>query len=132
MEGLKMSRGYFVEGGPFMWLLLFFLIAIIVISAKKGFDLFLRKTDDDYKLEKGINAILFFGFLSLICGILAQITGIYIALGEIIRATDISPQITMMGFRQSFTPTLFGLWILIIAAVSWFMLRSRYKSMIHS
>ena len=124
-----MNQGFFASGGPFMWLLLIFLVTIIGVALKKSYDLYLSKKEDGAKMERGINSILFFGILSLAFGILAQITGIYIALGEIIRATDISPEITMMGLRQSFTTTLFGLWILIIAAVLWFTLRSKYKSM---
>jgi len=125
-----MNQGFFASGGPFTWLLLIFLITIIAVALKKAYDLYLSKKEDGAKMERGINSILFFGILSLAFGVLAQITGIYMALGEIIRATDISPEITMMGLRQSFTTTLFGLWILIIAAVLWFTLRSRYKSVI--
>lgn len=122
-----METNILIAGGPAMWLLLIFAITIVALTVKKSIDLFGMPTKQSANLDKGLNAIIYFGGLSLVFGILGQISGIYNALVAISKASDISPQIIFMGFSQSFLSTLFGLWILIFSSIFWFVLRARYK-----
>ena len=68
--------------------------------------------------------ILFWGALCAVLGFLGQYTGIYNALGAIIRATEIDPRVCAEGFRQSFSTTLAGLGVLVGSAIAWFVLRA--------
>ncbi len=114
-------------GGPLMWPLILMALIILVLTIKKFYELFLKTENPLYELEYGINAILFWGVISAVFGILAQWTGIYNALSEIIKADDVSFGIMVRGYQVSFITSLFGLQICIVAGVFWFLLRWRYK-----
>lgn len=120
------------EGGPFMILILIIMVGIIVLSVKKIIDLFIKKVEITNKHESGINAILFWGSICALLGILGQITGLYLAIDAISKASDVSPQIILMGVKVSFNSTLFGLWVLFFSSIIWFVLRVRYKQIITS
>lgn len=121
---------YIRLGGPYMYLIAIIALANLVLIIKKGIDLFFRSDREPAKLERGINAIMFWGALAVPLGYLAYHHGIFAALTEIIVATDISPQIVMMGYQQALIP-IFGGWItLVVSAVCWFVLRWRYNALI--
>lgn len=112
-----------------MWPLLILALTIIGLSIKKALDLFVNKNLDLSQKEMGLNAILFWGVIAGSLGITAQMLGIYMALTEIIKAADVSPAIIITGYQMSFITTLFGLYIFIIAAILWFLLRWKYKTL---
>ena len=117
----------FFEGGPFMWPLLAFAIAIVVLTVKKLPAAFGGREADQVDREGGINAILFWGSMSLVTGFLAHYTGIYSAMQAISRASDISPAVMARGYAQSLVPILTGLLICVASAVAWFVLRWRCR-----
>ncbi len=119
---------YFIRSmGPFGILEIVLLAVIAVLAVKKSIDLFGRGDLDAAELEKGLHAILFWGVIALVAGVLGQVSGIYRALNVIIRATEIDPKIVAMGFAESFTTTIFGLALFLVSAVVWFILFARYK-----
>ena len=117
----------FFEGGPFMWPLLAFAIAIMVLIVKKAPAAFGGREADQVDRESGVNAILFWGCMSLLTGFLAHYTGIYNAMLAISRAGDISPAVMARGYAQSLVPILTGLLICVASAVAWFVLRWRCR-----
>lgn len=117
----------FVIGGPFMWLLLLFSLAILYLTIKKGIDIFIKKEQTPGKQNEGVNGILFWGILSVICGFLSHYSGIYLAVNEIRKAADISPQLILEGFASSLIAIIAGMWIFIISAIIWYV----YKAKIH-
>ncbi|MFC1484005.1 MotA/TolQ/ExbB proton channel family protein [Candidatus Neomarinimicrobiota bacterium] len=114
-------------GGPFMWLLLIIAVGILALAIRKGYDLFGGAEKDTALLERGINAIIFWGILSAVVGWLGQLSGIYRSIQVIIHAEAISPPVIAQGFAISFLTTLFGLWIFLVAGIVWFVFRARYK-----
>jgi len=118
------------EGGPFMILLVIIMIGLLILSVKKFYDLYINKNQIDRQNESGINAILFWGSISALLGVLGQLSGLYLSISAIAMATDISPKIVLMGLKISFNSTLFGLWILFFSSIIWFALRARYKKLI--
>lgn len=117
------------QGGIFMVPLLLIGVAILVISAKKISDLYFRKGLTHAQLEKGINAIIFWGFFGIILGLFAHFSGIYTAMVAISQAADISPKIVAIGYAVSLTTILTGLFIFMISAILWLVFRSRYKKL---
>lgn len=113
--------------GPFGFLMIIISVVIAALAIKKAADLFARKGLAPADLERGLHAILFWGVIAAVLGFLGQISGIYNALNAIVRATEISPRVIYMGFAESFTTTLYGLWVLLLSAVVWFVLFTRYK-----
>ncbi len=119
---------YFIRSmGPFGILEIILLIVIAVLAIKKAVDLFFRARLDAAALKSGLHAILFWGVIAAVLGVLGQVSGIYRALNVIVNAKEIDPKIVAMGFAESFTTTIFGLALLVVAAVIWFALFARYK-----
>lgn len=119
----------FIKGGVFMWPLLLLAIAVAVLSIKKIFELFIQRGLTKIQLESGVNAILFWGGISAVIGLLGSFSGIFIAAGYLAKASDISPAIVWAGIQVALITTIFGLIIFIIAGILWFILRSRYKKL---
>jgi len=118
---------FFYSGGPVMWLLLLLFILILGLSVKKTIDLFSKSELNHALLEKGINAIIFWGAFSVVIGFFAHFLGIYEAMIAISRANDISPAIVSMGYSMSLITILAGLFIFLVSALLWFFFRWRLK-----
>lgn len=101
-------------------LLLTLVIGGLIVTALIGH----RKRD----VSGHVFAILFWGFTAAVLGFLGQCAGLYNALVAISGATDISPQVIGQGFAQSFTTTLWGGGLLIVAGLAWFGLRFGLKA----
>jgi len=121
---------FFHQGGIFMWPLLVLVIVIVVLSIKKAIAVFLKADDDIERHEIGINAIIFWGGISAVIGFFAHHSGVIIAMNAIKNANDISPAIVAHGYHSSLTIVITGLSILLISAISWFILRWRYKNLL--
>jgi biopolymer transport protein ExbB/TolQ len=115
----------FVTGGPYMVLLLVLAVVVLVLSAKKVFDLFFRSDRDPENMARGLDAILFWGCISAVLGFLGQFTAGYISLMIIRSAEIVNPALVAEGIAVSLISTVFGLFILIGSALIWFGLRCR-------
>lgn len=123
---------FIAESGPFMVLLLIISVGLIILMIKKIVDIFVTKKELGTQDESSINAILFWGCISALLGILGQLTGLYLAIGAIAMAKDISPQIVLIGLKISFNTTLYGLWVLLLSSVVWFVLKVRFRKLAES
>ena len=121
---------YIKQMGPFGYLMIIISVVIVALAIKKAIDLFAGKERSAAELERGLHAILFWGVIASVLGVLGQISGIYHALNAIVRATEISPRVICMGFAESFTTTIYGLWTLFLSAIIWFALFTRYKRLV--
>lgn len=119
----------FYEGGFFMWFLLIFAIVVLVLTIKKFIELFIKKETQSNLLEKGVNAIIFWGGFCAVMGFFAHFTGIFLAMEEIYRAHDISPAIVAKGYSMSLITVLFGLLIFMFSAIVWFVYRWKVKQL---
>lgn len=117
------------QGGILMLPLLLIGAAVLVISAKKVNDLYVKKGLPGAQLEKGINAIIFWGIFGIILGFFGHFLGLYNAMTAISKAKNISPAIVAMGYAMSITTILAGLFIFMISAILWLVFRARYKKL---
>jgi biopolymer transport protein ExbB/TolQ len=122
--------GYFFRSmGIFLFPMVILAAVIAVLTVRKAADLWVRKDLSPARLSAGLHAIIFWGAVSAVLGVLGQYTGMYNALGVISRAREISPGLVAQGFAESFTTTIFGLAILMFSAIAWFILLGRLKKL---
>ena len=74
-----------------------------------------------------MHAIIFWGGITAAVGFLGQISGTYNAMNAIARAEQINPSLVAMGFAESLTTTIYGLDVLIVSALIWFILLNRCR-----
>ena len=122
----------FIKGGFFMWPLLILGFIIVILTINKGIALFIRKESDIVKHEIGINSILFWGIVSLAFAIFAHHYGVVMAMNATASAHDITPAIVAKGYFVSLITMVFGLIIVLVSALCWFLLRWQYRKLTSS
>ena len=113
---------FFQKCGPYGWLLLAMTVTNTVLFILTVMKLLGDRERPVPGLQHRLNAILFWGVIAAVTGLLGQYHGIYNALNAIMRATEISPSVIAMGFAESFTTTLWGLVLCVVSAVVWMLL----------
>ena len=119
----------FMQGGIFMWFILIFAVVNLVLTIKKVIQLFGGTDSSPKQAESGINAILFWGSMSVVVGFYAHFLGLFFAMQAISQAGDVSPAIVAKGFGVSLIPVLFGLVVFFFSALVWFLFRWRLKKL---
>jgi len=119
----------FMAGGPFMWFLLVLLFVIIGLGVSNAMQVFGKKTRSKIQIENGINSILFWGVFSAVIGFFAHFLGLYQAFTSIMAAADINPAIIGGGYAVSLITVLFGMFIFMISALIWFVLKTRFAQL---
>ncbi len=116
-------------GLEFMVPLSLMALSIIVLSLRKGYDLFNPSGVSLAGTWQGLDWILYLGSFAFFWGILGHAIGIYAALQAIEAAGNISPAILAGGLKIAMIVPLYGLIILLGASIVWFLLRMRCKQM---
>ncbi len=111
------------EMGFYFWPLALIAVAVVGLAISSATRLRRAEPVDSATVEHTVNAVLFWGGVAAVVGILGQFHGIYQALKVISTAPAVSPPIIWGGLAVSFSSTLAGLAILLIAALLWAALR---------
>jgi hypothetical protein len=114
---------FFAEMGFYVWPLVLIALAIAGLSVRAWIQLRDASPETLGPIAHSVNAVLFWGCVAALVGVLGQFHGIYQALKFISAAPAISPPIIWGGLAVSFTSTLAGLSILLVAALLWSALR---------
>ncbi|MFC1543679.1 MotA/TolQ/ExbB proton channel family protein [Gemmatimonadota bacterium] len=119
--------GNLLAGGPVVLVQIVLLVLVVALIVKKAIHLYGGSPPSNEDSDRGLHAILFWGVFCSVLGVYGQLAGIYRALGAIAAATDISPAIIAQGLAMSFLPTLFGLVVMMLAGLAWFVLLGRTR-----
>jgi biopolymer transport protein ExbB/TolQ len=114
---------FFREMGFYFWPLTLIAIAVVGLALSAAARLRQAGPEESANVEHTINAVLFWGCVAAVVGILGQFHGIYQALKVISMAQAVAPPIIWGGLAVSFSSTLAGLAILLVAALLWAALR---------
>ncbi len=109
---------------------IFITLLIVVNLALAGWSLLSMLSSDQRPgpgVKRRIDAILFWGAIGAVAGVLGQVMGIYLALQAIRAAPEISPPVIMEGFSISFLTTIAGLFLLLGSGVVWMGLRALFS-----
>jgi uncharacterized membrane protein YsdA (DUF1294 family) len=115
---------HWLIGGPnFMTIIYILWIAVIAISLFILFKLN-KKEEQNRKLIRLNNTILFLGSFTFLFGFLGQAVGLYAAMEAIEAAGDVSPALMAGGFKVSLIAPLYGFLLLLISSIIWFVYRN--------
>ncbi len=99
-------------------------LAVGLLFVIRAIQIFGRSAREGHALETAIHAIPFWGFVTAIVGVLGQCSGLYNAANAIANAQEISPNVIAQGFAESLSTTIWGLTVLFLSAIGWFILRA--------
>ena len=97
---------------------------ILVLTLLNVVRLLLFKGRRAARLGASIDAILFWGGLTAVFGFLGQWVGLYRGANAIFDAPAVNPELVVLGFGESLGTSVFGMFVLVVAAFLWFALRA--------
>lgn len=115
-------------GGVFLYLQILILLLLVILAIQKFIRFFTKQDLARVPFHRSHHAILFLGIFSFVWGMFTQLVGLVMALNAIIEAADVSPQLIIMGLKNSFISPLFGLGTMLFSAVLWAILHAKYSS----
>ncbi|MDX1577185.1 MAG: MotA/TolQ/ExbB proton channel family protein [Gemmatimonadota bacterium] len=109
-----------------MWPLLLITLGILIQAWRAGAALFGRD-ETSPAVERRTGSILFWGFMAMLLGLVGTFVGIALIASHVSAAGAVSAPVAWGGIGVSLIPTLFGLIILFLAALLWYVLRGRFR-----
>jgi hypothetical protein len=108
----------FINGGPFMIVLLILAIVILFIAFK------------NFRQPYYTNGIMLLGIISVVVGIMATYIGVSNAFRAIQKASDINPLIVLEGLKIATIPSVTGGIIMLLSAGIWYYFVKRHNLLI--
>jgi len=109
------------------WPLAFSLVVVLSLALFSAYRLFRPEAAPDLRTKAFVDAILFWGAFAVIWGVLGTLIGITIAAQAIEAAGAVSTTLVWGGIKVALLTSLFGMLILVIAALIWFGLQLRWR-----
>ena len=97
MEAPSYFSQFFMWMGPYKWPMILVSSLVVILILKKAVELIIPALSRERKAS-GVNAILFWGAISMAFGIYVQTVSLWMALKDIMAAADI--------FKSTLTPRL--------------------------
>ena len=118
----------FYEGGPTFMSLVYLMWIMVFILAIRFIFLY-RGNKNPQKLKRTNDDILFFGSLAFLIGITGQMVGLIAAFDAVQRIIDVRiiPQALAGGLKVTFIAPVFGIVLLILSTIIWFVFRNLKK-----
>ena len=114
--------------GVMLWPILVLAIVVLVLIVVNTVRLARGRAGP--QVRSSINAILFWGVVTTILGFIGQWMGLYKgvqAIFEVAPRLGINPRAVGIGFAESLRTAILGVTVLIVAGVSWFLLRAWWR-----
>jgi hypothetical protein len=110
----------FLMGGKMMWPLALIGAGVLWLTARAASHIRHHRAAE---AELSLQAILFWGAMSVVLGMLGTAIGWIIATRAIALAGEVDARLLWAGFGVTLTTLTFGMLIFTIAALCWFVLR---------
>ena len=114
----------FKTGGPFMFPLTLIALVLVPITIRLVWKLSSNTLSTGRRGEIALQALPFWGAVSILIGLLGQAAGLYRALGIVAARGVASPRAIYIGLRESLVTTIFGFTICVLALLAWGVLRT--------
>lgn len=118
--------------GVMLWPMLVLLVLVLVLIVVTTVRLGLGRAGDQER--SNINAILFWGVVTAILGLIGLWLGLYRTAHVIIvdgPRLGICPEGIGIDFAEALRPSILGLSVLLVASVSWFLLGAWSRRIAH-
>ncbi len=114
---------FFRAGGPFMLPIagLGVLVLGLAVRARR------HRTSLSGGAERHRDAVLFWGVIAALIGLIGQFSGHYASLSRLADASAISPRLALLGIAAALSTSLFGFGVFALAAILWFALGARSR-----
>jgi hypothetical protein len=114
---------FFMESGPLIFPVLILAVVIVVLTLYNLVVLFSRERLAAGQRRRSIDAILFWGSVAAMLGFLQQWLGLNRMVRVVAERGIVNPQMVTYGFSESLLTPVTGMFVLVVAAFSWFFLR---------
>lgn len=114
--------------GPMLWPMMVLTAVVLVMSLVSALRLLRGRAGP--RVRSSINAILFWGVVTAVLGLLGQWMGLYKGTQVILRdgpRLGINPQAVGLGFAEALRTSILGVTVLIVSGVAWFLLQAWWR-----
>ena len=114
--------------GVMLWPMVVLAIVVLVLIVVNTVRL--ARGQVDPHVRSSVNAILFWGAVTTVLGFIGQWMGLYKGVQvifEVAPRLGINPRAVGIGFAESLRTAIFGVAVLLVAGVSWFLLRAWWR-----
>ena len=115
------------EMGFTRWPLAFSTVVIAVVTFYSAYRVFRPGAEADLRTKAWIDATLFWGGFAMIWGVLGTLVGITIAAQAVEASGSVSTALVWGGIKVALLTSLFGMLILVVASLIWFVLQFRWR-----
>jgi energy-converting hydrogenase Eha subunit E len=112
----------FRSGGVVMWPMLAVAVGILWVAVRTALRARQGAAESD-AVQRGLQAILFWGVMSVVLGTVGTVGGLVIMTQAIARVGSVESRLIWGGVGVSLVTLIFGLVIFLLSAVTWFTLR---------
>jgi hypothetical protein len=120
------QRGFgqvFADGGIMMYPLTFCAIAVAILAGRAALRLKSAGPESGAPVRAGIDGVLFWGVYASILGVLGTVLGVFLTTSAVEAVGEVHVRLVSAGIKVALTTTIYGLLVLLGAAVLWFALR---------
>jgi uncharacterized membrane protein YjfL (UPF0719 family) len=114
---------FLLEAGPFIWPIILLCLVIIFLALWNCLLLLVQPHISAAHRRQSINAILFWGGVAAVLGVLGQWMGIHRMTVAVAEKGIVNPQMVAYGISESLLTPVAGMAVLVVAAITWFFLR---------
>lgn len=120
----------FFGGGFMMYPIVISALLALGLTGWSVWRLWGREPRVDARVEAGVDGVLFWGGFALLLGILGTVIGVAQAAQAIEMLGEVHATLAWAGIRVALITTIWGMVILVAAALSWFLLRVRCRTLL--
>ena len=120
----------FSDGGVMMYPITLCGLLVVALALWTATRLWGHRRDLGPRTRAGIDSVLFWGGFSLLLGILGTLIGVMVAARSVEAAGEVPTALVWAGIKVAMVTTVFGMLVLALAALLWFALRLRYRSLV--
>ena len=113
---------FLMEAGPLIWPVILLLLVIVGLVIKNTVAL-IGKKGEPANLRHSIDAVLFWGSVAAVIGLLGQWLGVMKIITMLVEHGVVSPNMVVLGLSESLLTPVAGMFVLVISAFLWFFLR---------